>query len=384
MSNKDIIEKIKLAEAVKPRDEWRANNRRFLLDQIADRQPAAMPAFGWQSYVRFFGFKIPQLAARPVGIIILVLGVALSSSVFMVSASQSSLPGDALYSVKIASEKVQSSFFTDPHDNLALEIKFANRRLAEMEQLKQQAGSDDKKERKVAQAASNLTKNLKNIQNNLDTIKKDGASNKLVAAADLVDGLDKGAASQIASDGTDLDGAKVALDETFNKALDMMTDSFQNDRLSYEAKGDIIKKINLKITETESKINVLITSLSQLEDPKVEVKAEDNTAEGETANELPPTKADISANLSSAQKLMAEAKKVMIISDVVAAADKLKEAKKLIAQAEEDMDKIRAYWAAEALKALEAEEKSEEACQENCQTTEESAVPAKTEEKKTN
>lgn len=376
MNKKDLISRIKLAGAVKPSDAWRQSNRQFLLNQITSAEPAVQPTVVWQNYLRFFSFKIPQLVARPVGIIILVAVVALGSGVFMVSASQSSLPGDMLYPLKITSEKVQSTLLTDPQDSLALEIKFANRRMEEMELVNQKSESADRKKERVAKAANVLTQNLKNIQSNLETIKNQAdSSGQAAAAAGLVDNqLNQTTTDQMTNE------VKGAMDETFDKALAVMIDTFQNGRLDYQAKAEIIKTINGKIDETKEKVDALTVVLADIKIEEIQASSEksgesDNaevspTGSDNSASEAEkpavvaqplPNKQEIAASLESAQKLLAEAKKVMIISDVVSATDKLKEVKKIIFEAEENIKIL-----------LAAMEKPAE-CQENCSENQENS-----------
>ncbi len=314
MNNKKLISQIKSLAAIKPADRWREQNRQFLLSQIkTETEPALMPE--WQSYIRWFGFKIPQLALRPAGIIILASAVALGSGIFVVSAAQSSLPGDTLYPVKITGEKVYSTLLTNPDDNLGFGISFANRRLEEMKQINQSAESTEKKQARVAKAAGVLNRNLKNIQNNLEVIKnKDGSVSQVAEVAQLNEAVSKESAAVTTA-------VKGTMDEAFTKSLEIMVDQYQNSRLDYKVKEEILKIINVSIVQTSEKIRMVLADLD----------ACCQTAVGSE---------EVRHNLEPVAKLLIEAKRAMVISDVVLAVAQIKQSRDLIGLAEQKIKDI--------------------------------------------
>jgi len=356
MNNKELIKRIKLLKEIQPRVDWQIASREILLKRISQSQEIVRPAVNGSNFAYYFRFFVPRFfhqLARPVGVIILISAMILGGGIITVGASQSSLPGDYLYPIKITSEKVQSTLSINPRDNLVLEIKFANRRLAEIQQINQSVESSDKKKLRVTKAADVLTQNLKNIQNNLKTIQDNETGDKAVAAATLVDEgveqLNEGMEKEIAS----TKEVKNLIDETFNQTLDVWVDQYQNGRLNYKAKQDILDKVNVKIDQTGEKIRLVLTELavccqepaSQSGTTAVEPSGKPGTAESAkilpAAEEINQKKREINQQLVEAQKVLTEARKAMVTSDVVLAVNKLKQGKNSVIVAEQSIKDLK-------------------------------------------
>jgi hypothetical protein len=73
--------------------------------------------------------------ARAVAIIVAVMLVISAAGAGTAYASQSSLPGDTLYTVKLGTEQIQRIFTFDPDAEVELELQFASTRLDELEEL---------------------------------------------------------------------------------------------------------------------------------------------------------------------------------------------------------------------------------------------------------
>ena len=111
------------ASHVEPRPEFRAAARQRLmtaLAQRAERRRWRFSLFGWQ---RRWAFAVT------VALVILLSG---TGTVF---AAENSLPGDALYEVKMASEEVRLALTRGDLDRAKLEVAFAQRRIVEMEEM---------------------------------------------------------------------------------------------------------------------------------------------------------------------------------------------------------------------------------------------------------
>jgi acyl CoA:acetate/3-ketoacid CoA transferase alpha subunit len=77
-------------------------------------------------------FSLPVYKALVIGVLVLIL---LTASSFTVFAAQSSLPGQALYPVKSASEDVALTLAFSPSTRLNLTLQFTNRRMNEIQAL---------------------------------------------------------------------------------------------------------------------------------------------------------------------------------------------------------------------------------------------------------
>lgn len=124
---------IKEEPDVKPSDSFKVRARANLMEHIRASQlekkiplPSSQPNknFGW-----FTGW------ARAVAITVVVVLIVAAAGTGTAYASQPSLPGDTLYSVKLGTEQLQRIFTFDTAAEVELELKFASIRLDEMEQL---------------------------------------------------------------------------------------------------------------------------------------------------------------------------------------------------------------------------------------------------------
>ncbi|MEK7665782.1 MAG: DUF5667 domain-containing protein [Patescibacteria group bacterium] len=107
----------------------------------------ARPVYTFRDYFQYYswnfthGFLLP--AAAGFAMVLFVIG----GWVTVATASQDTLPGDTLYSVKISSEKLQLGLTIDAEKRAQLHMAFASRRLSEMSALNAQQASAQKDER---------------------------------------------------------------------------------------------------------------------------------------------------------------------------------------------------------------------------------------------
>ncbi len=120
---------VKAPADIKPSDAFRVRARANLMKHIHASQakrkaPQAGFGYGW-----FTGWA---RAVAVVGALILTISAAGAGTAY---ASQSSLPGDTLYAVKLATEQVQRIITLDDAAEVDLELEFASTRLDELEEL---------------------------------------------------------------------------------------------------------------------------------------------------------------------------------------------------------------------------------------------------------
>ena len=128
-------------------------------------------------------FKIKTMPIIPILLIIALLG---GGTVGTVAASQGSLPGDILYPVKILSEDAQVSLSFNEENKNQLRIKFAQKRMEEINKLieaSQNATSGELTE-KMDKALDNFNKNIEKAAEN---------SQKLRAQKETVKSLESNA-----------------------------------------------------------------------------------------------------------------------------------------------------------------------------------------------
>ncbi|MDY7041581.1 MAG: DUF5667 domain-containing protein [Chloroflexota bacterium] len=88
-----------------------------------------------------FSRLVPRLRLAPVALALLL--VLFGSGIWVSSAAADSLPGDAIYPVKRAAERVQMSLTFSEIGRVRLHIKFADRRLEEVQAILEQRGEFD-------------------------------------------------------------------------------------------------------------------------------------------------------------------------------------------------------------------------------------------------
>ncbi|MEA2113448.1 MAG: DUF5667 domain-containing protein, partial [Patescibacteria group bacterium] len=117
MDNKDLIRKIKKLKKVEPSKEWLVSARQDLIEKIGFEEPLGF--FEWMKHGQ-------SLALAFCLILIFIGGPWLT-----LKASQLSLPGELLYSIKRAGENVQSVTALGEKKS-QLQGDFACRRLEEL------------------------------------------------------------------------------------------------------------------------------------------------------------------------------------------------------------------------------------------------------------
>lgn len=131
----------------------------------------------------FIPENVWRFALQPALVTVLVLGVATGGWVTSVHAASNSLPGDVLYSIKIASEKTQVALASLSQDERAitgLRVAFAKRRLDEVKQVVKKPSG-----KKKAVNASTAVRGFKNQMTTLHDSLKTAQSAQPETTAEL-------------------------------------------------------------------------------------------------------------------------------------------------------------------------------------------------------
>ncbi len=148
-----LLEKISLLEKTPERDaEMAAQTRGKFLAEVDNLPlPGSASSMGW--LLGLFGFNQPSSAAMSIGkrkfsfstiaaalfVIVVLFGGATATAY----ASQTALPGDALYPVKTSLEQTRISLANDAYNQAQLHLQFAQRRLNEIKELLAQGRTND-------------------------------------------------------------------------------------------------------------------------------------------------------------------------------------------------------------------------------------------------
>ena len=143
---KDLIKKIKGLKQIKPSSEWMNSTRHNLMTQIKIDGNADTIEVGFFQWIR----QPQSFALASCLLLMLLCGPWLA-----VKASEASLPGDLLYSVKKATEGLQITV-TSEDSKSELNVEFAGRRLEELNKMSENEQDNDK----INKVASEIKDNL--------------------------------------------------------------------------------------------------------------------------------------------------------------------------------------------------------------------------------
>lgn len=193
MKRIDVVQSIRSLKGTNhtanPDAAWVAASRSRLLQHI-DRTTEEIPTriFSLVHLWSVLSLIMPQrtvyAVVRPAFIFILCFGLGTAGWITTVSASLESLPGDALYAVKLATEHTQVAVVEAVQGKTAsteLRLSFVSRRVDEVNKaVSAPAKNEAEKQVRVNQAVENLKTEVKSVSDTLSAVKQ---SNPAAAAA---------------------------------------------------------------------------------------------------------------------------------------------------------------------------------------------------------
>lgn len=172
-----------LKELSAPSKEYKQTTKSALLRaiksdaRVSKKVTTSEKDFAFLSALHVFFSRRFLIALKPGLTVFLAVVIATSGWIASVSASVDSVPGDALWGVKIASEKTQlavASISGSSEKQAKLNIKFANRRAVELKKvLADEEPADEKSKEKKVKAIKNLNERLQtSLESTNKTLKK--------------------------------------------------------------------------------------------------------------------------------------------------------------------------------------------------------------------
>jgi len=152
---KDLIKKIKRLKKIQPSREWLDLTRHNLISQISfgeENDRGLKTRIGLFNWLRGFQFQ-------PVVLGLCLLLIFTAGPWLTLKASQASLPGEILYSIKRASEGIQTTVAADD-SKAQLQFEFASRRIEELTKITGDSFTSKEKTEKVKEVVNNLKDNL--------------------------------------------------------------------------------------------------------------------------------------------------------------------------------------------------------------------------------
>lgn len=150
-----------------PDERWLASTRDTLLMQIRNTVSEEPRKAGFKAFAEgvrlFWSPNLSRMMAIPLAVLVMTLGTGLFASGIL-AVSKDTLPGDALYKVKLVAEGV-SLRFSGRGVRTERRVEIAGRRLDEMARLA--AASDPKKEEKIAEVSGLFSQEMSAIRKDL-------------------------------------------------------------------------------------------------------------------------------------------------------------------------------------------------------------------------
>lgn len=192
--NQKLIQQIKqlknLELAGQPQDSWIASNKELLMNQIQPQVSSSITnksLFGNNFYyAKFFSEFFGSKVLRPAGVFCMVVLAFLGYNAVSTVAT-ASIPGDALYPVKTASENMQLSLTFADEKKVELQLNFLSRRTDELQQIAKQEDSSTSKQNKITKTVKKITSDVNTVKASMAKISMASVSNNVVAMAKQID-----------------------------------------------------------------------------------------------------------------------------------------------------------------------------------------------------
>ena len=163
---KDIISQLNILKEEKPSESWVSDAKKSVMSKapVFDQFTSDL----YNTSVKKSIFDLSFLHQSKIAVPTMMLVFAFFGGSFTLSASQSSLPGDTLYPVKIASENATLAI-ASPEKKAEIEIEQAGKRLEEWVEISKNT-SDVKQSEKLKQLAVDFEEKVNNAQDGLTKI----------------------------------------------------------------------------------------------------------------------------------------------------------------------------------------------------------------------
>ena len=327
--------------------EWKYTLRQTLLIKSRTQSMAKIYEEKLADDLGFFGFLKSWQQPRPLVPAMVFSGILFSFfglSFGTVWAAQSSLPGDLLFPVKLATERTQLIAKDNADEKARFQIEIANRRVGELVAIASNQNDDGKKAEQIEQAVLEVEHQLAVVKNDLPKMENGTVAGR--GAATVVEASNKLAVLEDTLNKVKNQLPEQSLAQKVNSAA-KMADSVSTEALVLMAQGTdgnakeaVLSKVEEKISKTEEKLKTVdekVVAASSQKDAK-------NSFKG--SNSLIAISADLVREQSEKAKvILNKAKESLKKDDLVTAIETIKTAKEIVASAENlasDMEKQKA------------------------------------------
>jgi len=218
MNDKKLIRKIKKLGKIQPSQKWLGLTRYNLIAEL-DSENQSFGMTGFFSWL---------LQAQSMALVTCLMLIFVGGPWLAVKASQPSLPGDLLYSVKKINEGVQSTI-TSEQNKVQLQAEFANTRLEELDKITGNSFSQEEKVDKSKQVLNDFKNNLAGISQHVSNFSKEEAVAVAKTAKKLKQDLDDTKQDIPAEAEDNLIEAEKAIAEINHQILSVLTKDNEED-----------------------------------------------------------------------------------------------------------------------------------------------------------
>ncbi|MEK7123001.1 MAG: DUF5667 domain-containing protein, partial [Patescibacteria group bacterium] len=259
MIPRKLVRQLESLKSIKPRTEWKDRTRDILLAQISaqstEKQHKALAfglttAFARGALITAYRRTLEQLFARPLALSG-VLSIAVVAAVSVVVASENSMPGDPLYTVKRTQENVRVAFVS-PQERPVLQLDLAEKRFNELSQLSARPVSGDlseeKKQKQAFQLSAEADKNIETAQKDLLRLTKETPEKAVRVASEIKEWA---TLQQEQSKEALVPEVFARLDETKNTALSVIVEEKEAAQVSDQ---EVASHLEGAISELEARL----------------------------------------------------------------------------------------------------------------------------------
>jgi len=182
MTKRDILNNLKslkeLEAAGRPQAAWVLSSREIMMNQIQPRATEESSfvrgesVYYWHAFSQWFGVRVLRPAMAIATIIAMMLGYTAT-----VTIANASLPGDMLYPIKTAGEKVQLALTFSDDEKVKLQMNFITTRADEIKQIAKTDDSATAKIQKVSATAKRITADVKAVNDKINKITASATTN---------------------------------------------------------------------------------------------------------------------------------------------------------------------------------------------------------------
>jgi len=353
MSNKQIVaqlKKIKSLESIgKARENWVASNREILMHQINPQGKTAEKDFSGY-YWEFIYSNLQQKVLRPALMAVLVFGAYFGYSATSMAA-KASLPGEALYPIKVLGENLALATTISDEAKVKLKMDFVSRRGDELQQLARQPEDTEGKTENISQTVKKITQDVGEVKDKLDKMSsQDSDADSVINTAKTIDEktlkvekdiVDAHAAltTEVKKEvAKEVKEAIVKTEEVGTKALTVIVDKADKSEVKNSVTDkDITDRVSERIKNAEASVQAIAgeaKKISSSTPTTVLNKAVSSSANGSTTSTtIKEAVKDVTETKPTlAQETIDQAKTLLESKDFSGALQKIQETKVIVAE----------------------------------------------------